>query len=567
MTFLKSARCRDSDLSRLKSFAYHNLCEFIHVLDAINRCLYKRRGICQTNRMPKIAPAPPTLPNPATEEGVAEELLETAFRLPLEDDEELDTDDLIDAAEELLRQGAPHDFDVAIIGAGPGGLACATHLAQSNTDGEMKVVVIEAREVGGVCLNRGCIPTKTLLESVGALRLVRRAGAFGVGIGGEVTVDFAKMQARKREVVESLRRAALEQLEDAGVPILRGVARFVDEHTLEISGPDARELTAVHVVVATGGVPLKLPIDGADLPGVLTSDEALELRSVPASMMVIGGGAVGVEFASIFAEVGARVCIIEKDEQLLPGEDEDIQSAMRKSVEESGIEVVCGADISSISEGGDGLVAHFERGGQTETRTAALVLMAAGRKPNLDELGLEAADVELESGHIKVDESYETSTGGVWAIGDCIRRVGWAHQAAMEGRRVADCILGAPCDADPRFIPSCYYTFPEVATVGLTLEAARDLGVTARVGKFPFRANGRANTSGDAGGFVKLVVEADGDKILGAQIIGPRATELINEIALAMRQGDGAATLADSLHAHPTFAETLPGAARAALEG
>ena len=520
--------------------------------------------------MPKNAPAP-TKPapviEPQTDPDLPEELLETAFRLPLADDEELDTDDLIDAAEELLRQGAPHDFDVAIIGAGPGGLACATHLAQSNSNGEMKVVVIEAREVGGVCLNRGCIPTKTLLESVGALRLVRRAQSFGVGVGGEVTVDFGAMQARKREVVENLRRAALQQLEDAGVPVLHGVARFVDEHTLEISGPDARELTAVHVVVATGGVPLKLPIEGADLPGVLTSDEALELKSVPASMIVIGGGAVGVEFASIFAEVGARVCIIEKDEQLLPGEDEDIQTEMRKSVEESGIEVVCGADIQLISEGGDGLVAHFERDGQAETRTAALVLMAAGRKPNLDDLNLEAAGVELEQKHIKVDESYETSTGGVWAIGDCIRRVGWAHQAAMEGRRVADCIIGIECDADPRFIPSCYYTFPEVATVGLTLEAARDLGVEARVGKFPFRANGRANTSGDAGGFVKLVVEADGDKILGAQIIGPRATELINEIALAMRQNQGAATLADSLHAHPTFAEVLPGAARAALEG
>ena len=514
--------------------------------------------------MPKTAPAP-TLPNPETEEGVAEELLETAFILP--SDEEIDTDDLIDAAEELLRQGAPHDFDVAIIGAGPGGLACATHLAQSNTDGEMKVVVIEAREVGGVCLNRGCIPTKTLLESVGALRLVRRAAAFGVGVGGEISVDFTKMQARKREVVEGLRRASLQQLEEAGVPVLRGTARFVDEHTLEVSGPDARTLTAVHVVVATGGVPLKLPIDGADLPGVLTSDEALELNGVPKSMIVIGGGAVGVEFASIFAEVGAQVCIIEKDEQILPGEDEDICSEMRHSVEASGIEIVSGADIQSLSEGGEGLVAHFERDGKAETRTAALVLMAAGRKPNLNDLDLKAADVELEETHIKVDENFESSTAGVWAIGDCIRRVGWAHQAALEGRRVADQIQGVETDEQTQFVPSCYYTFPEVATVGLTLEAARDLGVEARVGKFPFRANGRANTSGDAGGFVKIVVEQGGDKILGAQIIGPRATELINEIALAMRQKQGAATLADSLHAHPTFAEVLPGAARAALEG
>ena len=511
--------------------------------------------------MPENAPAPPTLPNPAIEEDLAEELLETAFIPP--SDEQLDTDDLIDAAEELLRQGAPHDFDVAIIGAGPGGLACAMQLAQS----DLKVVIIESREVGGVCLNRGCIPTKTLLESVGALRLVRRAQAFGVGISGEITVDFNAMQNRKREVIEGLRRASIGQLQDAGAQILRGVARFVDEHTLQISGPDARELTAVHVVVASGGSPLKLPVEGADLPGVLTSDEALELRSVPSSLIVIGGGAVGVEFASIFAEVGARVCLIEQDSQVLPGEDADIQREMRASLEKSGIEIVSGAKLSSITEGGDGLIAHFAQGGQTATRTAALVLMAAGRRANLDALNLEAAHIELENGHIKVDENHETSTAGVWAIGDCIRRVGWAHQAALEGWRVADCIRGVECDADPRFIPSCYYTFPEVATVGLTLEAAQDLGIEARVGQFAFRANGRANTSGDAGGFVKIVVEQGGDKILGAQIIGPRATELINEIALAMRQGNGATTLADSLHAHPTFAEVLPGAARAALKG
>lgn len=513
--------------------------------------------------MPKPAQgdnAPTTLPAPETEEELAEELLETAFILP--SDEPLDTGDLIDAAEELLRQGAPHDFDVAIIGAGPGGLACAAQLAQS----DLKVVIIEDREIGGVCLNRGCIPTKTLLESVGALRLVRRASSFGIDISGEIRVDFAAMQRRKREVVEGLRAATIEQLKNEAVPILRGKARFVDEHTLEIAGPDARQLTAVHVVIATGGLPCKLPIKGVSLQGVLTSDEILQLESVPKSLIVIGGGAVGVEFASIFAEVGTRVCILEKESQVLPGEDEDLQIAMRQSLEQSNIEIVGGADLQRIGSGGDGLVAHFERDGQHETRTATLILMAAGRNANLNDLNLEAANVRHENGHIDADENNETSTGGVWAIGDCIRRVGWAHQAALEGRRVADRIRGLESDAKDQFVPSCYYTFPEVATVGLSLQAAHDLGIEARVGKFPFRANGRAATSGDEGGFVKIVVEIGTDKILGAQIIGPRATELINEIALAMRQHQSAHTLADSLHAHPTFAEVLPGAARAALE-
>ena len=508
--------------------------------------------------MPEIN-APTTLPAPATQE-LAEELLETAFIPP--SDEELDTGDLIDAAEELLRLGAPHDFDVAIIGAGPGGLACAMQLAQS----DLKVVLIEDREIGGVCLNRGCIPTKTLLESVGALRLVRRAQTFGIGISGEIKVDFAAMQRRKREVIAGLRAQTLEQLQNEGVPILRGRARFVDEHTLEIVGADARELTAVHVVIATGGLPSKLPIKGVSLEGVLTSDEILQLESVPKSLIVIGGGAVGVEFASIFAEVGAQVCILEREAQVLPGEDEDLQLAMRQSLEASNIEIVGGADLQRIGNGGDGLVAHFERDGKSETRTATLILMAAGRNANLNDLNLEAANVRHENGHIDADENNETSTGGVWAIGDCIRRVGWAHQAALEGRRVADHIRGLESDAKTQFVPSCYYTFPEVATVGLSLQAAHDLGIEARAGKFPFRANGRAATAGDENGFVKIVVEIGTDKILGAQIIGPRATELINEIALAMRQNQGAHTLADALHAHPTFAETLPGAARAALE-
>ena len=510
--------------------------------------------------MPQIN-APTTLPAPETEEELAEELLETAFILP--SDEALDTGDLIDAAEELLRQGAPHDFDVAVIGAGPGGLACAIELAKS----DLKIVLIEEREIGGVCLNRGCIPTKTLLESVSALRLVRRAATFGIGISGEVTVDFAAMQRRKREVVAGLRAHALEQLQESGVPILCGQARFVDEHTLEISGADARELTAVHVVIAAGGLPCRLPIKGVSLDGVLTSDEALQLESVPSSILVIGGGAVGVEFASIFAEVGARVCILERETQVLPGEDTDIQGEMRASLEKSGIEIVGGAQLQRIGNGGDGLVAHFERDGQNQTRTAALILMAAGRNANLKTLNLAAANVRCENGHIDVDEKLETSTSGVWAIGDCIRRVGWAHQAALEGRRVADHIRGLESGDELQFIPSCYYTFPEVATVGLTLEAARDLGIEARVGKFPFRANGRAATAGDEGGFVKIVIEIGTDKILGTQIIGPRATELINEIALAMRGHQNAHTLADSLHAHPTFAESLVEAARAALQG
>jgi len=516
------------------------------------------------NFQPELAPlAPaiepleaPSLPAPELEE-------EQALRNGFGDVDDLNPESVVEAAELLLRVGAPHDFDVIVIGAGPGGLACATHLAGSGQN----VALVEREFVGGVCLNRGCIPTKTLLESIGALRLVRRAASFGVHLDGAITGNLAEMQARKRRVVADLRAQSEQLAEQAGVSLLRAKARLVGENRVELEEADGskREVSAVHIVLATGGSPSKLPIEGAHLPGVLTSDDILEMEHAPRRLLITGAGAVGVEFASIFAELGSQVVVIEKASAALPGEDPDIQREMQRSLEESNIELVFDSTVAKIEEDSDGLRVSIQSGGETHTRHADFVLMAAGRKANIEDLGLEKAGVEVAKGAVKADGDGATTATGVWAIGDCIRRVGWAHQAALEGRRVADAILGIDSDVDIRFVPSCYYTFPEVASVGLTLEQATRKGIPARVGRCDFRSNGRANTSGDNGGFVKLVVEKGSGKLLGAQIIGPRATELINEIAIALRDGDSAERLADSLHAHPTFAEVLPGAARAAL--
>lgn len=477
--------------------------------------------------------------------------------------DELDPESVVEAAELLLREGAPHDYDVIVIGAGPGGLACATHLASQN----QQVALIERDEVGGVCLNRGCIPTKTLLESVGALRLIRRAASFGVQFSGEARGDLSQMQKRKREVIADLRRQSEQLAEEVGVHLLRGNAQLRGEGSVELQAPDGtrRDLSAIHIVLATGGAPSKLPISGADLPGVLTSDEVLELEEVPRRLLVLGAGAVGVEFASIFAELGAQTTILEKSDAVLSGEDEDVQAEMQKSLEASDIRIELGASVERIESAANALRVVCKTRDGERTFEAELVLMAAGRKANIEDLGLEDAGVEIEDGAIRAGKDGSTGATGVWAIGDCIRRVGWAHQAALEGRRVADAILGAESDIDARFVPACYYTFPEVASVGMTFQDAQKAGIEARVGRCDFRHNGRANTSGDNGGFVKLVVEVESGKLLGAQIIGPRATELINEIAVALRDGDTAERLADALHAHPTFAEVLPGAARAAL--
>ena len=510
------------------------------------------------NDQPELAPAaPPLLPVALPE---LEEELEFQKEFGVE---ELDGESVVEAAELLLRVGAPHDFDVIVVGAGPGGLACATHMAQNG----QKVALIERDEIGGVCLNRGCIPTKTLLESVGALRLMRRAASFGIHLSGEIQADLRQMQARKMKVIADLRAQSENLAQESGVQLLRGTARLEGEGAVEIEEPGGKRrcLSAVHLVLATGGIPSKLPIPGADLPGVLTSDEVLELQEVPRRLIVLGAGAVGVEFASIFAELGTHTTILEKANAVLPDEDEDVQSEMKRSLEESSIQIALGASVERIEQGENALRVLCETGQGQRVFEAEIVLMAAGRKANIEDLALERAGVEIKNGAIKANQDGSTGATGVWAIGDCIRGVGWAHQAALEGRRVADAILGFDSDIDARFVPACYYTFPEVASVGFTLKEAEKAGFDARVGRCNFRSNGRANTSGDNGGFVKLVVEVGSGKLLGAQIIGPRATELINEIAVALRDGESAERLADALHAHPTFAEVLPGAARAAL--
>lgn len=476
---------------------------------------------------------------------------------------ELNAESVVEAAELLLREGAPHDFDVVVIGAGPGGLTCAIQLAQHG----QSVALVEREELGGVCLNRGCIPTKTLLESVGALRLIRRSQSFGISVSGEIHPDLRQMQVRKREVVAELRAQSEKLAEEVGVHVLRGTASLLGEGGIELVEQNGitKRLSAIHIVVATGSSPTKLPITGTDLKGVLTSDEILELEIVPRRLIILGAGAVGVEFASIFAELGTETTILEKAGAVLPGEDEDIQREMKRSLEDSNIKVAVSASVERIEQTQTGLRVVCETEDGELGFEAELVLMATGRKTNVEGLGLSNAGIDTRSGIIVVGEDGATNATGVWAIGDCIRRVGWAHQAAIEGRRVADAILGIESDIDTRFVPACYYTFPEVASVGMTLKESQKAGLDARVGRCSFRHNGRANTSGDNGGFVKLVVEMGSGKLLGAQIIGPHATELINEIAVALRDGDTAERLADALHAHPTFAEILPEAARAAL--
>jgi dihydrolipoamide dehydrogenase len=473
----------------------------------------------------------------------------------------IDPEAIVEEAELLLREGAPHDFDVLVIGGGPGGYVAAIRAAQLGAH----VGLVEERELGGVCLNRGCIPTKSLLESVNVMRLMRRAAEYGVQFDGQFRPDFSAMHRRKQEIVEQLRSNVAHLLQEHNVDVLQGRARFVGEHSIEVTPTSTqgsvRTVTAVHVIIATGSVPQRLPVPGADLPGVITSDELLQQEVVPESIVVIGAGAVGVEFAYLYYELGARATLMEMAPTVLPQEDADIGREMQKVLERFGIGLLLNTKLERIEQNDGRLDIIYSHEGREERISADMVLMAAGRRANTDGLGLDEAGIEHKKGCIQVDENCETSVSGVYAIGDCIRNVGWAHLASGEGTMVAEQVTAHPSTINLTHVPSCYYTHPEIASVGLTKEQADAKGLPVRVGLFHFRSNGKAAAAGDHDGFVKVVVDDESEKLLGCQIIGPRATDLISEAVLALKTGQTIEEMVGAIHAHPTFSEALPEAA------
>lgn len=511
-----------------------------------------------------MTPEPDFKTNPQSDDAVETLPILDDLLLPAPPElEEIDPEAVVEEAELLLRESAPHDFDVLVLGAGPGGYVAAIRAAQLGA----RVGLVEEREVGGVCLNRGCIPTKSLLESVDVMRLLRRAEEYGIEVSGTFKPNMAQMNARRKDVVAQLRGNVEHLLRQHQVETVVGRARFLDGHTVEVRHENGvtREIRAVHVIIATGGVPLRLPVDGADLPGVITSDELLQSDHVPRHLAVIGGGAVGVEFAYLYKQLGAQATLLEMAPMIMASEDEDISREMTKILQGYGVAIETNAKLLRIeATEGDEMNIVFEREGREETLRADWVLMAAGRKANTQDLGLEEAGIKIEKGRVVVDEKCETSVGGVYAIGDVTRDVGWAHQAAAEGKAVAERIMDQPVTIDLEHVPSCYYTHPEIASAGKTKKAADEAGLKTRVGIFQFRANGRAASAGDHEGFVKVVIDDVTEKLLGCQIIGPRATDLISEAVLALKTGQTVDELVGAIHAHPTFSEALPEAALAA---
>ena len=444
--------------------------------------------------------------------------------------------------------------DIAVVGGGPGGYVAALRAAQLGT----QVTLIEENKIGGVCLNVGCIPTKALLRSAEVYRTLLRAEAFGLRVDGRVVPDWAAIQSRKETIIWQLLEGVAKLLRSAGVQVIQGRARFVAPRTLEVTTVDgAKRVEAKNVVVATGSQPVHLSLPGMDLPGVLDSTGALALEALPRRLLVVGGGVVGLEFVDIFNAFGVEVTVIEMLDHLLPQMDADLGRALAWTMEQRGVQLHLNSQVTRVDAVESGLRATVVTPNGEVQIEADRILVAVGRRPNVEDLGLEAAGVRFDKTGIPVDVQMRTGVPGVYAIGDVTGGALLAHVAMREGEVAVENTMGQAVTFDPKTIPWCVYTDPEVASVGLTEAQACEEGYDVRVGRFPLNANGKALTYGKPDGFVKVVSEARFGEVLGLHIVGPHASELIHEGGLALALEATLDELVTTIHGHPTLGEAV----------
>jgi len=444
-------------------------------------------------------------------------------------------------------------YDVAILGGGPGGYVAAIRAGQLG----LKTALIEKAKVGGTCLHVGCIPTKALLESAEVLQLARRAGEFGVRVS-EASFDLKGAMDRKDRVVKKNFMGTESLLKKNKVVTLKGEGRLKAKDRIEVtdSAGAKSEVQAGAIVLATGSRVGSLPVAPVDGRVVVSSDEILSLDRVPESLLVIGCGAVGVEFASIYHSFGSKVVLVEREPRLVPIEDVEISEALLRAFTRQGMEILVGSSIQSVRVEGDQAWTEVKVQDKIQRFHTERVLVAAGRKPNTDGIGLEALGVALERGFVRVSEMMETSVPGLYAIGDIVPGPALAHVASHEGVVAVEKIAGLhPHPVNYKAIPNCTYCHPQIASVGMTEAQARASGRAVKVGKFPFIANSKASILGQGDGFVKAVADATSGELLGVHIIGVQATEQIAESVVARHFEATALELSEVVHAHPTLAE------------
>ncbi|NPV08045.1 MAG: dihydrolipoyl dehydrogenase [Anaerolineae bacterium] len=445
-------------------------------------------------------------------------------------------------------------YDLVVLGGGPGGYSCALRAAQRG----LRVALVEKDRIGGVCLNRGCIPTKVALQAAAFMRGPAAAAPFGVSLG-PAKLNLPALRQHQAKVVRWLTSGVEALLYQRGVEVFPGDARLAPDGVVGIRGQEGHRTVRGSIrVIATGSrerqLP-QLPIDGAR---VLGSTEALALEELPGAIAVVGAGAVGTEFASMFADFGSEVTLIEALPHILPLEDRECAEVVAQSLASRGVRILTDAPVRAVGQSGGRVLLECQAQGQAVRVTADKVLVAVGRVPNTDDIGLEELGVRRVRGFIEVDADLRTSVPDLYAIGDCVPTLALAHVAAAEGKHVADLIAGGrPRRLDQETMPRATYAHPEIASVGLTQEQAESQGLDVAVTRYPLRANGKAAIYGEIEGMVKIVAEEDTHVVRGVHIVGPSASELIAEAALAMRLEATAAEIAATVHAHPTVSEAV----------
>lgn len=446
-------------------------------------------------------------------------------------------------------------YDLTVIGGGPGGYVAAIRAAQLG----LKVAVIEDKQMGGTCLNRGCIPTKSLLHSSEVYQTAKTGLDFGIVVG-DVQFDFGKIIAKKDSVVKRLRSGIEFLVKKNGATIINGLGYIKDKNTIEVTGKEPQTITTDKIIIATGSRPSRPPIPGLDSEKVLDSDSLLDLKNCPDKLVIIGGGVIGIEFATVFNSLGKDVTIIEMMDEILPGVDSEISSTIRKSLLKKGIILYTSSTVLSIETKKE-TECVFKTNNVEQRETCDLVLVAIGRKPNSEGIGLENIGLVPEKGFINVNDKLETSVPGVYAIGDVTGKVMLAHVASAQGLIAAANVAGIAQRMDYSVVPGCIYTSPEIATVGMTEAEAIKQGNKVKVGRFPVSANGKSMIMGETEGLIKIVTDETTGEILGTHILAPRATDMIAEMCLAMKLESTVEEISNTIHPHPTVSEIIMEAA------
>ena len=450
------------------------------------------------------------------------------------------------------------NYDTIVIGGGPGGYVAAIKASQLG----QKTAVVEKEHLGGICLNWGCIPTKSLLRNAEVINLLKEGQTFGFSFDN-LKVDYSAAQKRSRQVSQRLVKGVGFLMKKNNIEVIEGAAKLVGKNQVEVNG---QTHTAKNIIIATGSRARSIPGVTLDGDKLITYRQALELTAVPASLIVVGAGAIGMEFAHVFHSYGAEVTVVEMLPRVLPTEDEEISQELEKQFKRAGIKVKTGTKVDKVGTDAGGVTLLVSQGGQTETLKAAKALIAIGVAPNSDNLGLEAVGMKTERGYIQVNDQMQTSVPGIYAIGDVTGKLALAHVASAQGLVAAKAIAGYKTNAlDYRKMPRCTYTYPEVASVGLTETQAREQGYEVQVGKFPFQANGKALGLAENEGFVKIVSEKKYNELLGVFMIGPHVTELLAGPTGLIGLESTVEELAHTVHPHPTLSEVVMEAAHVAL--